>query len=87
MKTTPITIDPSKLITAREAAIRRGYNVSRIHKLCREGRIRAWKVGQQFLIDPVSLAAFKPMEPGNPNLRKYGSMRPPAAKHKSRRAP
>ena len=44
--------------TIAEIADRTGYNVGHLRRLIRDGRIAASKVGQTYLVDPSSFAAY-----------------------------
>ena len=44
--------------TIAEIAERTGYNVGHLRRLIRAGRIAASKVGQTYLVNPASFAAY-----------------------------
>lgn len=56
-------------ISTAEAAKRLGVNVQRVRKLISEGRITSRKIGRDHLVDPASVAAFKPRPEGRPGHR------------------
>ncbi len=55
-----------KPLTVAEAAAVKGVSTRRIRALCEAGRIRAEKVGRDWLIDPKALDRFEPLPPGRP---------------------
>jgi len=55
-----------KLLTVAEAAEIRGVSPRRIRKLCEDGRLKAEKVGRDWLIDPRSLERLQALPPGRP---------------------
>lgn len=44
--------------TVAEIAERTGYNIGHLRRLIRSGKIAAVKVGQMYLVDPVSFQAY-----------------------------
>jgi excisionase family DNA binding protein len=69
----PYTISSTSwdLLTPIEAAAELGLSLSRVHKLCRSGRL-GFSVGGRYVIDRVELDLFKqiPRPVGNPNFGK-----------------
>lgn len=59
-------------ISTAEAAERLGVTVQRVRKLISEGRITARKIGRTHIVDPASVAAFKPRPEGRPGHRTGG---------------
>ena len=55
-----------KIIGTTEAAKRLGVNASRVRALIDSGRLKAMKVGREWLIDPKDLAAVKDRKVGRP---------------------
>lgn len=55
-----------KIIGTTEAAKRLGVNPSRVRALIDSGRLKAIKVGREWLIDPKDLEAVKNRKPGRP---------------------
>lgn len=56
-------------ISTAEAAKRLGITPRRILVLISEGRITARKIGRTHIVDPASVAAFKPRPEGRPGHR------------------
>ena len=55
-----------KIIGTAEAAKRLGVNPSRVRALIDSGRLKAIKVGREWLINPKDLDAVKNRKPGRP---------------------
>jgi excisionase family DNA binding protein len=55
-----------KIIGTTEAAKRLGVNASRVRALIDGGRLKAMKVGREWLIDPKDLDAVRVRKPGRP---------------------
>jgi len=64
-------------ITTTAAAERLGVTRRRVLQYINEGRLRARKIGRDFLVDPESVDEFKPRPIGNPEFGP-GFRRPPA---------
>lgn len=56
--------------TTVEAAEYLGMDGSLIRRYCRKGKLRAIKVGRDWLIEKKALDQFEPNPPGNPNFLK-----------------
>ena len=59
-----------KIIGTTEAARRLGVSANRVRALIDSKRLRATRVGREWLIDPKDLDAVKKRTPGRPKLRK-----------------
>jgi excisionase family DNA binding protein len=68
----------AEIITTVEAGRRLGVTPQRIRQYIAEGRIRAQKVGRDYLVDAESVDEFRPRPTGNPNFGP--GFRPPPAK-------
>jgi len=64
-----------KIIGTTEAAKRLGVNPSRVRALIDSGRLKAIKVGREWLIDPKDLDAVKNRKPGRPRKSSKGTKR------------
>jgi len=53
-------------LTVPEAAAKLGYSIAWVRRLCQQGRIRAVKVGRDWLISEETLDEFKPRKVGRP---------------------
>jgi len=53
-------------ISSAEAGAILGVDSSRIRVLVAQGRIKATKFGNVWLVDPKSVAAFRRLKPGRP---------------------
>jgi excisionase family DNA binding protein len=53
-------------MTSQQVAAELGVTKARVIALIRAGRLRAEKVGVQYLIDPADLAAVRNRPPGRP---------------------
>ena len=63
-----------KIITTVEAARRLGVTPSRVRALIEAKRLKAFKYGREWLIDPKDLAAVKNRKVGRPRkARKTGA--------------
>lgn len=61
-----------KIITTVEAAKRLGVTPSRVRALIDAKRLKAFKYGREWLIDPKDLAAVKNRKVGRPRKSKKG---------------
>lgn len=59
-----------KIISTAEAAKRLGVTTNRVRALIDAKRLKAMKVGREWLIDPKDLAAVKVRKVGRPKSRK-----------------
>jgi excisionase family DNA binding protein len=59
-----------KIISTAEAAKRLGVTTNRVRALIDAKRLKAMKVGREWLIDPKDLAAVKNRKVGRPKSRK-----------------
>jgi excisionase family DNA binding protein len=59
-----------KIIGTIEAARRLGVSANRVRALIESKRLKATKVGREWLIDPKDLDAVKKRKPGRPKSRK-----------------
>jgi excisionase family DNA binding protein len=59
------------LLTTSQAAAELGITANRVAKLIRAGRLKAVKVGRDWLIEARALEAVRERKPGNPH-RKSG---------------
>jgi excisionase family DNA binding protein len=59
-----------KIISTAEAAKRLNVSPSRVRKMIEAKRLKAIKVGREWLIDPKDLDAVKKRTPGRPKSRK-----------------
>ena len=65
-----------KIISTAEAARRLGVTANRVRVLIRSKRLKATKVGHDWLIDPKDLEAVKDRKVGRPRkVRKKGKAR------------
>ena len=64
-------------ITTAAAAERLGVTRRRVLQYIEEGRIRARKIGRDYLVDPESVDEFRPRPTGNPAFGP-GFRRPPS---------
>lgn len=55
-----------KIITTTEAAKRLGVTPTRVRALIESGRLKAFKYGREWLIDPKDLEAVKNRKVGRP---------------------
>jgi excisionase family DNA binding protein len=55
-------------LTTNQAAAELGVSAQRVRQYIAQGRIRARKLGRDYLVDSESVAAFRPRPPGNPDL-------------------
>ena len=53
-------------LTTKQAAKELGISPRRVRALITAGRLKARKIGRDYLIDSRHLAAFKPLPPGRP---------------------
>jgi len=59
-----------KIISTAEAAKRLGVTTNRVRALIEAKRLKAIKVGREWLIDPKDLDAVKDRKVGRPKTRK-----------------
>ena len=52
--------------TTKQVAKHLGVTPRRVRALIESGRLKARKIGRDYLIDSRSLAAFRPLPPGRP---------------------
>ena len=64
-----------KIITTVEAARRLGVTPSRVRALIEAKRLKAFKYGREWLIDPKDLAAVKNRKVGRPRKGRKSSKR------------
>ena len=57
-------------LTSREAAQETGYNVEHIRRLVRTGRLKAQKLGRDWVIDRASLLEYLRTEGHGPQVHK-----------------
>ena len=62
-----------KIIGTAEAAKRLGVTVSRVHKMIAAKRLKAIKIGREWLIDPKDLDAVKERKVGRPRKSRKGT--------------
>ena len=62
-----------KIISTAEAARRLGVTANRVRVLIRSKRLKATKVGHDWLIDPKDLDAVKERKVGRPRKSRKGS--------------
>ena len=55
-------------LTTNQAAVELGVSPRRVRQYIVQGRLRARKIGRDYLVDSESVAAFRPRPPGNPDL-------------------
>ena len=55
-------------LTTNQAAAELGVSAQRVRQYIAEGRLRARRIGRDYLVDSESVAAFSPRPPGNPDL-------------------
>ena len=76
-----VTISPQwytwamKIISTAEAAKRLGVTANRVRKMILAKRLKAIKVGREWLIDPKDLEAVKDRKVGRPRKARKGSKR------------
>ena len=58
----------SKVITTTDAAERLGVTRRRVLQYIKEGRVRADKMGRDYMVDLESVEEFRPRPTGNPNF-------------------
>ncbi|HET8671284.1 MAG TPA: helix-turn-helix domain-containing protein [Candidatus Saccharimonadales bacterium] len=66
-------LGPMKIISTAEAARRLGVTANRVRVLIRSKRLKATKVGHDWLIDPKDLDAVKERKVGRPRKSRKGS--------------
>ena len=64
-----------KIISTAEAAKRLGVTQSRVQKMIAAKRLKAIKVGREWLIDPKDLEPLKDRKVGRPRKARKGSKR------------
>jgi len=64
-----------KIISTAEAAKRLGVTQSRVQKMIAAKRLKAIKVGREWLIDPKDLEAVKDRKVGRPRKSRKGTRR------------
>lgn len=57
-------------LTTEQAARELGVSTRRVRQYIEEGRLKAKKIGRDYIINSRSLAAFKPLPPGRPSSGK-----------------
>jgi excisionase family DNA binding protein len=62
-----------KIISTAEAAKRLGVTQSRVQKMIAAKRLKAIKVGREWLIDPKDLEAVKDRKVGRPRKSRKGA--------------
>jgi len=62
-----------KIISTAEAAKRLGVTQSRVQKMISAKRLKAIKVGREWLIDPKDLEAVKDRKVGRPRKSRKGA--------------
>ena len=62
-----------KIISTTEAARRLGVTANRVRAMIRAKRLKAMKVGHEWLIDPKDLEAVKERKVGRPRKSRKGS--------------
>lgn len=62
-----------KILTANDIAKRLNVTICRADFLCRTGRIKATKIGRDWLISEEDFEAFTPLKSGRPRTQKKGS--------------
>lgn len=67
-------------LTTQQVAAELGVTKARVHALIRAGRLRAEKIGIQYLIAPADLAAVRDRKPGRPRKAKAPAKRTGKAK-------
>jgi len=65
-------LGPMKIISTAEAARRLGVTANRVRVLIRSKRLKATKVGHDWLIDPKDLDAVKERKVGRPRKSRKG---------------
>lgn len=63
-----------KIISTAEAARRLGVTPNRIRALIDAKRLKAMKIGREWLIDPKDLDAVKKRKPGRPRKSRKGDV-------------
>jgi excisionase family DNA binding protein len=66
-----------KIISTTEAAKRLGVTANRVRAMIRAKRLKAMKVGHEWLIDPKDLDAVKERKVGRPRKSRKGTKRNP----------
>jgi excisionase family DNA binding protein len=66
---------PVKIISTQEAAKRLGVTDSRVRKMILTKRLKAIKVGREWLIDPKDLEAVKDRKVGRPRKARKSTKR------------
>ena len=66
-------LGPMKIISTAEAARRLGVTANRVRVLIRSKRLKATKVGHDWLIDPKDLDAVKERKVGRPRKSRKGT--------------
>lgn len=56
-------------LTTKQAAEKLGITPRRVRALIESGRLKARKIGRDYLIDSHNLAAFHPLPPGRPTSK------------------
>jgi excisionase family DNA binding protein len=64
-----------RIISTAEAARRLGVTTNRVRALIEAKRLKAIKIGREWLIDPKDLAAVKNRKPGRPRKSRKSSKR------------
>ena len=64
-----------RIISTAEAAKRLGVTQSRVQKMIAAKRLKAIKVGREWLIDPKDLEAVKKRTPGRPRKSRRSTKR------------
>ena len=57
-------------LTTEQTAKELGVSPRRVRQYIERGRLKAKKIGRDYLIDRRSLAAFRPLPPGRPTAGK-----------------
>ena len=66
-------LGPMKIISTAEAARRLGVTANRVRVLIRSKRLKATKVGHDWLIDPIDLDSVKDRKVGRPRKSRKGT--------------
>jgi len=66
-----------KIISTAEVARRLGVTANRVRSMIRAKRLKAIKVGHEWLIDPKDIDAVKERKVGRPRKSRKGSKRNP----------
>ena len=56
--------EPPRLIDTATASQRLGVSAERVRQWLREGRIRGWRIGGRYVVDPANLRRPKPARRG-----------------------